>query len=100
MVTNGNCSFRFTKMSANHLEENDLIAIPGGGFLMGQADGRDEEQPVHRVLVAPFRIGRYPVTNAHWEVFRKATVREKLEFTHDTAPAASVNWFDAVAFCH
>ena len=66
---------------------------------MGQADGRDEERPVHRVALAPFRICRYPATNAHWEEFRKATGREKLAYTHETAPAASVNWYDAVAFC-
>jgi len=86
-------------MSANHLAVDDLIRIPGGEFLMGQADGRDEEKPVHQVVLAPFRICRYPVTNAHWEQFRKATGREKLTYTHDTAPAASVNWFDAMAFC-
>ena len=67
---------------------------------MGQADGReDEERPVHRVAVAGFRICRYPATNAHWEEFRKAAGREKLAYTHETAPAASVNWYDAAAFC-
>jgi formylglycine-generating enzyme required for sulfatase activity len=67
---------------------------------MGQADGRDEEKPVHRVTVPPFRMCRYPVTNGHWETFRKATGRDKLEYMHPTAPAVSVNWFDAVAYCY
>jgi formylglycine-generating enzyme len=67
---------------------------------MGQADGRDEEKPVHAVALPPFRICRYPVTNGHWEAFRKATGREKTPYAHETAPAASVNWFDAVAYCH
>lgn len=87
-------------MSASHLEPGDLVEIPGGTFLMGQAGGRDEEQPVHRVTLAPFRICRYPVTNGRWEAFRKATLRDKLEYSHETAPVASVNWFDAVAYCH
>jgi len=87
-------------MSANRLVVGDLIQIPGGEFLMGQADGRDEEKPVHQVALAPFRICRYPVTNAHWEEFRRATGREKLPFTHETAPAAGVNWFDASAYCN
>ena len=39
----------------------DLVLIPGGEFLMGQADGRDEERPVHRVSVAPFRLDRKSV---------------------------------------
>src|ERR1017187_2620922 len=87
-------------MSANHLEASDLIQLPGSEFLMGQADGRDEEKPVHRVHLASFRICRYPVTNAHWEAFRKATSREKLAYAHETAPAAGVNWFDALAYCN
>ena len=33
---------------------NDLVAIPGGGFLMGQKDGRDEERPAHCVTWRPF----------------------------------------------
>jgi sulfatase modifying factor 1 len=67
---------------------------------MGQADGRDEEKPVHAVTLAPFRICRYPVTNGHWEEFRKASGRDKHTFTHETAPVASVNWYDATAYCH
>jgi len=67
---------------------------------MGQEDGRDDERPAHRVTVAPFLLCRLQTTNAHWEAFRKATGREKVEFAHETAPAAWVNWFDAMAYCH
>ena len=67
---------------------------------MGQENGRDDERPAHRVTVAPFLLCRFQATNAHWEAFRKATGREKLEFAHEIAPATSVNWFDAMAYCH
>jgi formylglycine-generating enzyme required for sulfatase activity len=80
-------------MSAENLEPADLVPIPGGEFLMGQADGRDEERPVHRVRVAPFRLCRWQVTNAHFAAFRK------LDFDHPTLPVTSVNWFDAVDYC-
>jgi formylglycine-generating enzyme required for sulfatase activity len=66
---------------------------------MGQENGRDDERPAHRVTVAPFLLCRFQTTNAHWEVFRKATGREKAEFAHETAPVTSVNWFDAMAYC-
>ena len=83
----------------------DLISIPGGEFLMGQADGRDEERPVHRVSVAPFRLGRCQVTNAEYDEFRHATGREmppfrtQPEFADPAQPVVGVSWFDAVAYC-
>ena len=57
------------------MSPNDLVAIPGGEFLMGQDNGRDEERPAHRVTVAPFRIARYQVTNADFAAFRAIRVR-------------------------
>jgi formylglycine-generating enzyme required for sulfatase activity len=66
---------------------------------MGQEDGRDEERPVHHVSVAPFLLCRFQVTNAHYEVFRRATARERVEFACPAHPVTSVNWFDAMAYC-
>jgi formylglycine-generating enzyme required for sulfatase activity len=72
---------------------DDLVSIPGGRFLMGQEDGRDEERPVHRVTVAPFRLCRYQVTNADFSAFRH------FAFDGPTLPVTSVSWFDAVEYC-
>jgi formylglycine-generating enzyme required for sulfatase activity len=68
---------------------DDLVLIPGGEFLMGQENGRDEERPLHRVRVAPFRLCRYQVTNE--DVGRALGL--------PTLPATNISWFDAVAFC-
>lgn len=81
------------------------ILIPRGEFSMGQADGRDEERPVHRVTVAPFRLGRCQVTNAEYDEFRHATgramplFRMQPEFADPAQPVVGVSWFDAVAYC-
>jgi formylglycine-generating enzyme required for sulfatase activity len=80
-------------MSANQLQPEDLVLIPGGEFLMGQADGRDEERPVHRVRISPFRLCRFQVSNAQFAAFRRFV------FDCPTLPVTSVNWFDAVEFC-
>ena len=68
---------------------------------MGQDDGRDEERPAHRVRVAPFRLGRHQVTNADYDAFCKATSRDRHNtFGGPGHPVTSVNWFDALAYCH
>ena len=72
---------------------DDLVALPGGAFLMGQEDGRDDERPVHRVTLAPFRLCRFQVTNADFASFRP------FSFEDPCLPVTSVNWFEAVAYC-
>jgi sulfatase modifying factor 1 len=51
----------------------DLARIPAGDFLMGAADGSDDERPVHRVYVGEFFIGRFPVTVDEYARFIRAT---------------------------
>jgi formylglycine-generating enzyme required for sulfatase activity len=75
------------------MNPSDLVAIPGGEFLMGQDDGRDEERPAHSVSVSPFRMAHCQVTNADYAAFRK------FEFTDPALPVTSVSWFDAVDYC-
>jgi formylglycine-generating enzyme required for sulfatase activity len=83
----------------------EMVRLPGGEFLMGQADGRDEERPVHRVRVAPFGLARCQVTNVEYDAFRHATGRvaapfqHQPEFAHPAQPVAGVSWFEAVAYC-
>ncbi len=83
----------------------EMVPIPGGEFLMGQADGRDEEKPVHRVRVSAFRLGRCQVTNAEYDEFRHATgramtaFRAQPDFSGPAQPVVGVSWFDAVAYC-
>ena len=54
--------------------ETDRVFVAGGAFTLG-VDGTDEpfsldnERPAHTVEVAPFWIGRTPVSNAHWQDF-------------------------------
>lgn len=54
-----------------------MVGIPGGIFLMGSPEneaGRfDTEGPPHTETVAPFALGKYPVTSAEFLVFLKET---------------------------
>jgi formylglycine-generating enzyme required for sulfatase activity len=91
----------------------EMIAIPGGSFMMGQTEaereelirqvGEDEYQrrftselPRHKVTVQPFYIGKYPVTQAQWQaIMGNNPSRSKGE----RLPVESVSWLDAQEFC-
>ena len=75
----------------------DLVAIPGGEFLMGGDAFRDYSKPVHRVRIEPFNIGMTEVTQAQW----RAVMGDLPDtgFKGDTLPVESISWNDAVAFC-
>ena len=86
----------------------DLIRIATGPFLMGSADSdalaADDEKPQHEVMLMTYRIGKHPVTCAHYLRFVTATGHEwrwtearKPERANH--PAVVVNWHDARAFC-
>jgi sulfatase modifying factor 1 len=81
-----------------------LVAIPGGRFRMGCAEGRPDERPVHDVEVAPFHLGRTPVTRAEYAPFLAATGAEPPPwwshpaFSDARQPVVGVTWFDARAF--
>jgi iron(II)-dependent oxidoreductase len=80
-----------------------LVEIPGGMFTMGCASNPNSS-PTHPVAVAPFRIGAYPVTNARYAAFVRATGRrwasaEGLNPERANMPATDLTWHDARAFC-
>ncbi|MCA2554668.1 MAG: SUMF1/EgtB/PvdO family nonheme iron enzyme [Microcystis sp. M04BS1] len=64
----------------------EMVAIPGGTFLMGTEDeeierlvkkfgweGYRRERPQHQVTVPPFFIGKYPITQAQWKAIASRT---------------------------
>ncbi len=87
----------------------EMVAIPGGTFLMGSPKGEperyDDESPQHEVTVEPFFIGRYPITQAQWRFVaglpqvQQALAPDPSNFKGDNHPVESVSWYDAVEFC-
>jgi sulfatase modifying factor 1 len=83
----------------------DLLAVPGGCFLMGCDTGRDEERPVHRVWVDDFLLGVFPVRNRDYRALLDATgnppppLWSDPSFSHPDQPVAAVSWFEAVKYC-
>ncbi|GBE74881.1 hypothetical protein myaer87_21080 [Microcystis aeruginosa NIES-87] len=102
----------------------EMVAIPGGTFLMGTEDeeierlvkkfnweGFRRERPQHEVTVPSFFMGKYPITQAQWKAIASRTdlkVKQDLDFKpayfkdrpdSDRRPVEQVNWYDAIEFC-
>jgi formylglycine-generating enzyme required for sulfatase activity len=87
----------------------DMVQILGGTFLMGSPEGElnreDNEGPQHPVNVPDFFIGKYPVTQAQWEIVaswekidRDLTPKPS-NFKGPDKPVEQVSWLDAIEFC-
>jgi formylglycine-generating enzyme required for sulfatase activity len=48
-----------------------LLAIPGGVYTLGSDEGLNEDE-AHPVTLDAFQLGRFPVTNAEWQLFMEA----------------------------
>lgn len=69
-----------------------MVQVPPGCFLMGHADGRRNERPVHRQCFATaFWIDQTEVTNAQYG--------STGAFPGDQRPRENLTWFEARDFC-
>ena len=93
------------RMPAVEIPGVRFVLIPAGTFLMGDAQGRPDEQPRHLVYVSAFEMAVLPVTNADYVRFLAATDHEVPRSWDDACfnapdqPVVGVSWFDAVAYC-
>jgi formylglycine-generating enzyme required for sulfatase activity len=74
----------------------ELLSLPAGEFLMGDARGRPDEFP-HRVYVSAFAIDRFPVTQELYELVMGVNPSKRKEKKN---PVERTQWTDAVRFCN
>ncbi|MCX5953188.1 MAG: SUMF1/EgtB/PvdO family nonheme iron enzyme [Cyanobacteria bacterium] len=88
--------------------ELTMVEISAGSFLMGSPlseEGRDDDEAQRRVTVPAFRIGRFPITQAQWNVVAGLEKVERelnanpSKFKGPDRPVESVSWPDAIEFC-
>ena len=79
----------------------EMIFVEGGSFLMGAEDekSRDDEQPVHKVELSSFYIGKYPVTQKQWRELRGSNLAFE-DGNGDNHPVYDVSWYDAIKYCN
>ncbi len=77
-----------------------MVAIPGGEFLMGSPDNEKArtaaEGPQHRVKISPFWMGQYEVTWNQYELFMFTDDEKRQRENHPT-PAEVNNVSDAIS---
>jgi sulfatase modifying factor 1 len=80
--------------------DDEMIAIKGGGFIMGCTNSDDTacyywEKPDHSVTVSSFSIGKYAITQKQWYAIMgtKPWIKDC-----DDCPVVNVSWYDAQMF--
>lgn len=89
--------------------ELEMVAIPGGRFTMGttvcEPSATQAQIPQHEVTIAPFWLGKYPVTVAQWIAVAalpkvdRSLDPELAEGKGHQFPIEQVSWFAAIEFC-
>jgi len=78
----------------------EMVSIPDGSLTMGSPPGEAErfpnEGPQHQVQVPGFFMGKYPVTQAQYQVIMGTN---PAYFKGEKRPVETVSWDDAVEFC-
>ncbi|WP_310484648.1 formylglycine-generating enzyme family protein [Chamaesiphon sp. VAR_48_metabat_403] len=74
----------------------DLVAIPGGTFIMGDNRHHQDERPLHQVTLPAFFIGKSPITVAQ---YRQIMGEDKGYGLGLDDPIEKISWHDALEFC-
>lgn len=74
----------------------EMIRVEGGTFWMGDDEGDSSEKPVHQVRLSDYYIGKYPVTQAQWEMVMRSHPRRFKRC--DQCAVAQVSWNEVQEF--
>lgn len=78
----------------------EMVSIPAGTFMMGSLEnelGRlTHEGPQHQVTLPAFYMGKYPVTQAQWQLLMGFNPSK---FEGVNRPVDTVSWTQATEFC-
>ena len=78
-----------------------MVYVKPGSFLMGNAEGDLDEQPVHEVTLTGFWIDQTEVTTAQYADYAalEGYSAQVTAATHAQHPVTSISWNDAKTYC-
>ncbi len=94
--------------------EADMLLIPGGKFMMGDARKTDGPLgPIHEVEVSSFYLGKHEVTKKEWIEVYDWAIQNGYDFSYDglqmgsvpvslgdNYPIVNATWYDMVKWCN
>ncbi len=75
----------------------EMVALKGGCFKMGSAEGMPAEQPAHEVCLSPFKIDKFEVTQAEFQSVMG--LDNPSHYSGADLPVDSATWFEADRYC-
>jgi formylglycine-generating enzyme required for sulfatase activity len=81
--------------------EPEMVFVEGGTFTMGCTSEQggeclDSEQPLHRVTLSNFQIGKYEVTQAQWQAVMGNNPSHFIGC--EDCPVENVSWYELQNF--
>jgi formylglycine-generating enzyme required for sulfatase activity len=78
-----------------------MVLIPAGSFEMGSHNGRDEEQPVHKVWIDSFLMDQHEMTQGDYDrIGEKEALSNSSHFKGADLPVEQITWPQAARFCN
>ena len=89
------------QVARNVLLRPELMRLPGGRFEMGsppEEEGRDDDENLHKAVMAPFEMCRTEVTVAQWFAVMNNKPSNCNYGCDDDDPVQNVSWEDSIRY--
>jgi formylglycine-generating enzyme required for sulfatase activity len=74
-----------------------MIPVKGGALPMGNSEKFNDEEPMHRITLNRYCIGKYEVTQKEWQAVMG---NNPSLFKNENNPVENVTWYDVVEYCN
>jgi formylglycine-generating enzyme required for sulfatase activity len=93
-----------SELACDKSPPDGMVCIPGGPFWRGTDNGKPDERPRMRVVISPFFMDTYEVTNEQYFKCVEAgrcdpPIKYYPMFARPQQPVVAVSWYESYDFC-